>query len=647
MDQKLATRPLSAAHSPDPPNVNTRPRKGFRAGLDLGTANGSVSIHFPAPDTRATINRIYIVQMREHHMHFPMIGGYIKGEFMWGVELADKLYAGEVQEEDVIHFCKLGLYPSHANSKIVSILNRQPRRHGKTLTQFLADLIHAIDAGVFAYVERSGLYIECSREEMEYEVRVPQMWTPTSTKQLMDAIQLADLPSTELVLPGNPKGLSPYKLEPGEVMQLLDLGGGTADSSPYKVGSSTDTGAEIVLRLVGIPEGRLCGGFRVNQAFVSWLETDYVKTTPEVTIRKLCNRLGLSKLAFEARASAAFEEVKKKDFWPDPVRIMIDGEKGEYIRVEFSRSQMQKFFDPVIDEIIQMIHRQMHPRTKMIYISGGFGSSRYLLERLRAVFDAKDMADDKAIKIWDGYRTMGDAHCPVSTGALLRHQNIADRGMPTQYAFGITQVEDWDPNHHPDATHLAGTLRGHIRRAKPEPMVPIARKSDPFLKSHWIVENRWKTLLPKGALQDADETFSQDTYQLQYLVAGAKSFTQTVYWTETDIRDHEPVKIGNKIVDNVYVWDEFKIEVDPKAYGYEPEIIPGTGRKAYEVWWRLRMSCKGANVELKWQILRAGTQPFDLEGKPINRDAAVAMEKEFSISNKRYNPFALDTAMSV
>lgn len=339
------------------------------------------------------------------------------------------------------------LYECHRTSEIVATVKEQLRKHHKSITTFFADFLRAIHKSIIEWAERRGLGLtrNLSAVEQEYELCVPQVWTPTSTKLLMEAVRLAGLPRTEFVyesqaaaafslehlkhyLQENQIGLQEHDIFEDDEMMVADLGGGTGDFASYKFGSDTDAGAEVALYSVGQPEGALCGSEFVNRQFLAWLNEECPEVKEIGNIRKARGAAGLTKINFEAQASAEFETLKVLDRFPKSRTITINGtKKGKFFRFEVSEDIIKKCFDPIIDEVITIINRHLTPQTKVIFIPGGFGHSKYLLEKLNAVFSPEDGSSlgRTSVKIWDGFRIPGTTYSPIPTGELLRHRNIA------------------------------------------------------------------------------------------------------------------------------------------------------------------------------------------------------------------------------
>lgn len=486
--------------------------KILRIALDYGTVTGMAAFHIAESGEQASMRNIHNLEVQPTKFNFPMVAGYHGNSLIWGFEMEAKLRSGEMAEESAIRLAKLALYECDQTAEIVNLMEEQLNVLGKEGVRFFADHLQAIDRAVM-HSARTGIIgwtYDLDTIEREYHICVPVMWTPTSTKLFMDAVKLAGLPRTELVLESESaaalgieemRGFSdhlPCQIMRGDDMMVADLGGGTEDLAVYKFGDSAEIGAQVALRSVGAPEGELVGSEWINRLFLKWLETTCREIRRVGGIDAMCRSLSLTKPAFLARASAAFE-AKKKDYPFNSTLIPIMGTGNAHCTILVSATRMRSFFDPLIDRIISLISRKMTIDTKVVYIPGGFGRSEYLLERLRAEFDPPDSSTTiRKIKIWQGVRCQGEAYDPICTGALLRHNNIAIRGIPARYAFGVAQVEQYDYRLHHNATiYRPGDIMANGQVcAEAQPNIDLV-KYDPLIKAMDIVENRWVTLLAK------------------------------------------------------------------------------------------------------------------------------------------------------
>ena len=90
-----------------------------------------------------------------------------------------------------------------------------------------------------------------------------------------------------------------------------------------------------------------------------------------------------------------------------------------------------------------------------------------------------------------------------------------------------------------------------------------------------------------------------------------------VYYTEMDIDEHDPIYTGSNahnspVRDGIEKWNEPLVMKLPdlNKRGFKA-VLSKTGIWIYEIYYRLILECEGANVKIKWQIAKPGTEPYD------------------------------------
>lgn len=80
---------------------------------------------------------------------------------------------------------------------------------------------------------------------------------------------------------------------------------------------------------------------------------------------------------------------------------MLDTSSKIYHRLTVLSDDVQSFFDPVVDEVLNHIgnHLDKDAKIKTVVIPGGFGKSEYLRERLQARFGGRGLHIDSAIQL--------------------------------------------------------------------------------------------------------------------------------------------------------------------------------------------------------------------------------------------------------
>ncbi|KAM3420510.1 hypothetical protein BST61_g3777 [Cercospora zeina] len=192
--------------------------------------------------------------------------------------------------------------------------------------------------------------------------------------------------------------------------------------------------------------------------------------------------MGLSPAEFKDGATKSFTPLKHKyhERQYEPYVIHIDGKRSARRRtigidIECDRAacnhtkcdQMEKFFEPVLQENFDMIRKCLEEDNQIeaIIAMGGFANSQHFMSGLKAEFgqvqrlrgtrakDHGDSTDSGKIHNQDGNKTMVGFNHPVARGALLRHYEVAHRDLPTQHCFMVAEDAPWDPIKHGPKKH--------------------------------------------------------------------------------------------------------------------------------------------------------------------------------------------------
>lgn len=191
---------------------------------------------------------------------------------------------------------------------------------------------------------------------------------------------------------------------------LVDIGGGTVDISAHQLLGSDSKGGPVVEELHP-PVGNDCGGSKVNQEFVSFLERlvsdlNFSKLTEtldsETNIRNRCELNHLFNVVFEEQKQI-FGRLPKERRMEVVIRLpsilletyredLLDGirtvapSQVKLVRqnLRISAEKMEEFFEPVASGIISCIREVISKleSVDVIYLVGGFGGCPYLYWRI-------------------------------------------------------------------------------------------------------------------------------------------------------------------------------------------------------------------------------------------------------------------------
>jgi hypothetical protein len=206
---------------------------------------------------------------------------------------------------------------------------------------------------------------------------------------------------------------SKQSYQSGDVFLVCDGGGGTTDVNILKVRSSTfgQTELEPMSWVEGQAIGSTLIDFKVQKLIMTRLEKirDHLPREPRVLAEKMIgDRFETFKCSFGHETMNISELLL-------PIPGMNGGLDFPYASVRDSKmiitkDELQRIFDEQIEKILKLIDDQMlrlqasHPREQISYLvmSGGFGSSPYLKQRLRKRYElgaGGNLPNSQGIKI--------------------------------------------------------------------------------------------------------------------------------------------------------------------------------------------------------------------------------------------------------
>ncbi|KAI7343883.1 hypothetical protein KC354_g15426 [Hortaea werneckii] len=577
--------------------------------IDYGTKTLSVAFRFLRPNELPNLTNVITLELSKNEQLQPQIVAWAAdGTFHWGSELDSRVKSTDPDEsipaEDVIGLWKLVLYKQHKDSDMGRRVISKLKKAGKTLSQLLTTHFSAI-------VTKSREALKCDSRvmldfsdeqidsmEIEVFISVPQMWKAPANRFMAQSAKDAGL---------------------RDVLIIADIGGGTGDFVSYEFGGSGDNGAKMPLSIVGNPEGALCGSQFVNENFLEWLLQNIAKEFGSFTA--FCKQMGRSEASVLDDAQRQFETLKRgfEEKKQIPGNIFIRGAQGAERRkwdIEISGKTMAAFFDKVIKSI------------------GGFGQSKYLMNCLESKYGRR-------FKVMGQMSTAVGRNEPVSRCALLRYADIETRGLSSNESFGFGRTETFDPRIHPDAANKAiPKLR---RGVMPD---PTKVKPDPFT-GEMNVHQRWVPLLTRGNGQTPETSFTSSAWREDWVHPEDTTMSVQIYWTESpNVAPHAPLMLESrdrwegKLDPRFEPWgrpQEKKLP-DLKALGFKLEESTEEG-ECYVVHSRLILDCKGANVELVWQIARPDSRLYDEDDHWAPPDDIELTDADvFELVDASFNP---------
>ncbi|TVY82722.1 Heat shock 70 kDa protein 12A [Lachnellula suecica] len=226
---------------------------------------------------------------------------------------------------------------------------------------------------------------------LEFCLTVPAIWSEVAKEKTLKACKDAGLSPSQgkISLVSEPEAaaifalhdLDPHELQIGDSFVLCDAGGGTVDLISYTIAELQPI---LKIREAAPGTGGYCGSTYLNQRFGEFL------------VSKLGDLAGWD-TELLCEAMDRFEFVIKRSYLPsnhhqDGYTILVPGLENNAIigikngRFKVTSLEMQEIFDPVIQQVIELIQGQIRATEKNIravLLVGGFGQSMHLKERLR------------------------------------------------------------------------------------------------------------------------------------------------------------------------------------------------------------------------------------------------------------------------
>ncbi|KAL7766495.1 hypothetical protein ACKLNR_004411 [Fusarium oxysporum f. sp. zingiberi] len=297
-------------------------------------------------------------------------------------------------QHEVVDWFKLDLDPS--TQAVGYNPSTEGAQSGRNVDELVTDFIsQLVDHLMYTLREKLGSGLVDSTP-LQFVITVPAIWSDLAKEKTKKACEQAMISVSEhhVHLVSEPEAAASYALhdldmnglDAGDTIVVVDAGGGTVDLISYTI-LSTKPILEVQEAAPG--SGALCGSTFLNMRFSKFLQS------------KLGKEEGFDD-EIMAEALDVFENKVKRQFAlnvePDetyniPVAGLANNKSLGISRGRFAlkASDVNKIFEPVVLEVIRLVKDQItasNVPVQAILLVGGFGSSNYLKERLRAAIDS-------------------------------------------------------------------------------------------------------------------------------------------------------------------------------------------------------------------------------------------------------------------
>ncbi|KAI9273229.1 hypothetical protein EDC94DRAFT_594273 [Helicostylum pulchrum] len=258
------------------------------------------------------------------------------------------------------------------------------------------------------------------KSKVRFCLTVPAVWTEKAKIIMRNAAIEANIINVSdhqdrLLLVGEPEAaalycntmLEQYDLKHGDTFLICDAGGGTVDLVVYRINNKPE-GQKYLIE-VAAGDGGLCGSVNLDQKFklyvteqvryltgldldedeLVYIVKDFITTHKENVTYPEDYATELSRRPIDEDDAIAIKlPFRFGDFETDTniTLYIADGHLNIPIR-----EVRRVIFDPVVNEVLDLIRAQCHGVEKLdaIFLVGGFGQSDYLIGKIQATFSEK------------------------------------------------------------------------------------------------------------------------------------------------------------------------------------------------------------------------------------------------------------------
>ncbi|KAI9247704.1 hypothetical protein BDA99DRAFT_591836 [Phascolomyces articulosus] len=297
-------------------------------------------------------------------------------------------------------------------------LHRPSLENELTPVQAVADYLAKLHQHTLEELSR-GFADNYHPDTFRYCLTIPAVWSDKAKNSMRQAAIQAGLimpsdPPDRLTLISEPEAAAIYceeimgdqvKLKDNDRFMVCDAGGGTVDLIVFQVnftkgskngGSMTRNNRELKEVTRGI--GESCGSIFLDKRYRELLKA---KLGAHVLSKVTTREMGTMMDYFIDTIKPEFKE--EDDFFlelPRSVKLedlpksLRDNDDDGYLdegTLKLSGQELKKqVFDPVIDKVLSLIEQQYRQlpdgRLDSLFLVGGFGSSKYLYQRVRKEF---------------------------------------------------------------------------------------------------------------------------------------------------------------------------------------------------------------------------------------------------------------------
>ncbi|KAG5928619.1 hypothetical protein E4U42_000334 [Claviceps africana] len=309
--------------------------------------------------------------------------------FKWGASV-DKLNGGIVT-------IKLLLDPDQERPLYLPFRNTKKELESlpKQPVEIAADFLGAIYEHAMEVIYRKVPKAYVDMCVKDFVLSVPAVWSDAAKNATLTAAELAGMSPVTVVKEPEAAALYSIKtldfsINTNDAFVVCDAGGGTVDLISYEV---LATAPQLKVKELVPGTGGMAGSLGLNQRFAAAVD----ELVGEFQWPKLKNSRAWSfaEKQFDQEIKVEFSGEPDEEYYVNfPMANLED--KGGIVQNTWKLTgfELSRIFEPLVADILRLIEHQVkevrHKRSNRdisgIFLVGGFGSNRYLMQRVRGHF---------------------------------------------------------------------------------------------------------------------------------------------------------------------------------------------------------------------------------------------------------------------
>ncbi|KAG6068541.1 hypothetical protein E4U32_000366 [Claviceps aff. humidiphila group G2b] len=311
--------------------------------------------------------------------------------FRWGAS-ANKTRGGIVA-------IKLLLDPEQERPLYLSANNtrKQLKSLPKKPVEIAADFIRAIYEHALGEISTTVPKAYMDICQKEFVLSVPAVWSDAAKNATLKAAELAGIKSVTVVKEPEAAALYSIKtldfsIEKNDAFVVCDAGGGTVDLISYEV---VAVAPQLKVKELVPGTGDMAGSLGLNERFASAVE-ELVGDHQWLKL-KSSKAWSFAERQFDQEIKKAFNGELDEEYYVNfPMAELWDDKDSNLVSNTWKLTghELSRIFEPLVADVVRMIEYQVQEvRLKRseraisgICLVGGFGSSNYLMQRVKQYF---------------------------------------------------------------------------------------------------------------------------------------------------------------------------------------------------------------------------------------------------------------------